>query len=114
MLCDVHTHSIYSFDGNETIDDMCAMAIERGLGVLAITDHAEAMEGVAYDDTERERIEKQYADVISARDKFGSKLQILFGCELGQPHLNAEYAKSVLNDFEFDFVLGEKFVLRKC
>ena len=106
MLCDIHTHSKYSFDGVETIEDMCLAAISAGVSVLAVTDHSEAMENVLYTEEERARIHGAMVDVAAAREKFAGKLDVLFGCELGQPHLNPEYAKCVLNDFKFDFVLG--------
>lgn len=106
MFCDTHTHSIHSFDGSEQIADMCRAAIAKGLSVLTITDHAEAMEGVPYSAFERERIAKQKADIDAARAEFGDRLTILFGCELGQPHLNPAYAKEILAEYTFDFVIG--------
>lgn len=112
MLFDIHTHSRHSFDGIEQIEDMCAVAIERGLSHLAITDHAEAMENVPYDNVERARITSQMEDVAAAREKYGDKLDILFGCELGQPHLNPEYARAILDEFTFDFVLGSLHFFR--
>lgn len=113
MICDVHTHSKYSFDGVETIEDMCLSAIERGVSVLAVTDHSEAMENVPYTERDKERIAGAKAEVEAARIKFAGKIDILFGCELGQPHLNPEYAQCVLNDFEFDFVLGSLHFFKK-
>lgn len=112
MLCDTHTHSIHSFDGSEHIADMCRAAIARGLSVLAITDHAEAMEGVAYSDFERARIQAQRAEIEAARAQFGAQLDILFGCELGQAHLNPVYAEAILREFSFDFTIGSLHFFR--
>lgn len=112
MLCDTHTHSIHSFDGSEEIMDMCRTAVEKGLSVLTITDHAEAMEGVPYGEFERGRIAKQKADIDAARAVFGDRLTILFGCELGQPHLNPDYAKAILREYSFDFTLGSLHFFR--
>lgn len=106
MLCDTHTHSKYSFDGSETIEDMCLAAISQGVSVLTVTDHSEAMENVPYTEAERSRILGAKAEIEVARKKFAGKLDLLFGCELGQPHLNPDYAKAILNEFEFDYVLG--------
>ena len=106
MLCDTHTHSKYSFDGAESIEDMCLAAIEKGVSVLTITDHSEAMEQVPYNDIERARILGAKEEVEAARIKFAGKIDLLFGCELGQPHMNPEYAKKVLEEFEFDYILG--------
>ena len=106
MLCDTHTHSKYSFDGCETIEDMCLSAIEQGVSVLAVTDHSEAMEGVPYNENERARILGAKAEIEAARAKFAGRIELLFGCELGQPHLNPDYAKCILQEFEFDYILG--------
>ena len=106
MFCDTHTHSVHSFDGSESIEDMCRSAIQKGLSVLVITDHAEAMEGVPYGAFERERIAKQKADIDAAKEQFHGQLDVLFGCELGQPHLNPSYADKILEEYSFDFVLG--------
>lgn len=106
MLCDTHTHSKYSFDGVETIEDMCLAAIAQGVSVLTVTDHSEAMEKVPYTAEERARIMGAKEAVEAAREKFSGKLELLFGCELGQPHLNPEYAKSILDEFKFDYILG--------
>ncbi len=106
MLCDIHTHSKYSFDGVETVEDMCLAAIEKGVSVLAVTDHSEAMENVPYTEKEYARINGAFEEIKEAREKFAGKIDLLFGCELGQPHLNPEYGDSVLRDFKFDYVLG--------
>jgi len=106
MICDTHTHSKYSFDGVETVEDMCFAAISQGVSVLAVTDHSEAMEGIPYTEKERVRILGAKAEVEAARIKFAGKLDVLFGCELGQPHMNPEYAKCILEEFKFDYILG--------
>jgi hypothetical protein len=38
LACDFHSHTVHS-DGGLTIDELAAHAVERGLDVLAITDH---------------------------------------------------------------------------
>ena len=47
-LADYHTHSEYSFDGKETIRDMCQAAMNRGISELAITDHMDIFTGKWY------------------------------------------------------------------
>ncbi|MEG2377862.1 MAG: histidinol-phosphatase HisJ family protein [Clostridia bacterium] len=113
MICDTHTHSIHSFDGSESVRDMCIAAIKRGVCVLAVTDHAEAMEGVPYIPFERKRVAKAWDDIDAARREFGDKLDILFGCELGQPHLNPEYARAICSEFSFDYIIGSLHFFRK-
>lgn len=112
VICDTHTHSVHSFDGSEQVRDMCITAIEKGISVLTITDHAEAMEGVAYAQFERDRITKHQHDVMLAREEFGDRLNVLFGCEMGQPHLNPAYTQHILKEFDFDYVLGSLHFFR--
>lgn len=40
-IVDVHTHSIHSFDGNDSVEALCLAAIEMGAKVLAVTDHCD-------------------------------------------------------------------------
>jgi predicted metal-dependent phosphoesterase TrpH len=39
MKADLHIHSHYSLDGHSTPQEIVAMAVERGLGCVAVTDH---------------------------------------------------------------------------
>ena len=43
-ICDIHTHSSNSFDAENTVEEMCKSAVDKGLFALAITDHCEAPE----------------------------------------------------------------------
>ena len=37
-ICDIHTHSSNSFDAENTVEEMCKSAVDKGLFALAITD----------------------------------------------------------------------------
>ena len=41
MKADCHTHSIFSSDGELSIEKMTAIALEKGLSYLAVTDHVD-------------------------------------------------------------------------
>lgn len=41
MKADCHTHSIFSSDGELSIEKMTATALEKGLSYLAVTDHVD-------------------------------------------------------------------------
>ena len=51
-------------------------------------------------------VEKVLADIESAQKKFEGQLIIRKGIELGQPMVNPELAKSILEKHEFDYVIG--------
>lgn len=106
MICDTHTHSMYSFDGYDSVDAMCRQAIANGVNVLAITDHAEALTDVPLNLKERERCALSLKAIDDAVKTHSSSLTLLRGCELGQPHMNPQYANEILESFDFDYVIG--------
>ena len=39
IVADMHVHSTHSFDGKNSIEEMCAAAIEQGISQLCFTEH---------------------------------------------------------------------------
>lgn len=105
MICDTHTHSMYSFDGVETVAEMCETAISRGVKVLAITDHTEILTAKMPDDAERRRLRDHAAAVKEAKAHYAGKLKLLYACELGQPQFNPDWAREMAA-YPFDMVIG--------
>lgn len=105
MLIDLHMHSNYSFDAErDTIDQIVAASIARGLAVIALTDHYEFFRrklerGEQYDIAAMQR------DTAAAREKYGDQIAILNGIELGQLHANPA-SRELLDTFAFDTVIG--------
>ena len=92
---DLHVHSSLSGDADDTLEDMVAVAAQRGLSYVAITDHGEdlAINGATREEMleERERIrelQNDYPDLV-----------LLHGCEL-----NIGPDGSL--DYDLDFLLG--------
>lgn len=102
MFFDTHTHSTNS-DGKDTVEDMCLSAIENGIDGLTITDHANIHK--YHNDNTYGRILKSIADVSEAKDKYGNKLKILTGVELGEYAMAPQCAKELLSLDCFDAVL---------
>ncbi|MBE6916049.1 MAG: histidinol-phosphatase HisJ family protein [Ruminococcaceae bacterium] len=105
MLCDTHTHSIHSPDGANTVAELCEAAVRAGVGVLAITDHANIFENRASDAELMSRFLAQKEAILAAREQYRGKLKLLCGCELGEPQLNPAWAEEVL-EFPFDMIIG--------
>ena len=40
-IADMHTHSIHSFDGNDSCLALCESAVRKGARAIAITDHCD-------------------------------------------------------------------------
>lgn len=73
FVLDTHTHSIASGHAYNTINEMIRSAADKGLKLLALTEHAPMMPGSCKD------IYFQNFDVLS-REKYG--IRVLFGAEL--------------------------------
>lgn len=73
LVLDTHTHTIASGHAYNTINEMVRAAADKGLQMLAITEHAPGMPGSCHE---------FYFHNLRAlhREKYGVKL--LFGCEL--------------------------------
>lgn len=97
-LFDTHTHSINSFDGNDSVIDMCNGAINNNCIGIAITDHVD-IDGNDFD------TKKQYEDVIEIKDSFDN-LTVLSGIELGQGVFRKKESELLQNTYDYDFVLG--------
>jgi histidinol-phosphatase (PHP family) len=64
---------------------MVERAIELGLTEIAITDHVD--HNPADDGAGMYNPDKAYQAALSARDRFGDRIAIRYGAELGEPHL---------------------------
>ena len=84
MRADMHTHSLFSFDGRpeSTVPALCEAAIAKGLTHLAITDHCDIdgeLEGI-YAVLDKDAV---YRAVCEAKKVYADRLTLLFGIELG-------------------------------
>ena len=102
-IADMHTHSIFSFDGNDSCDELCSSAAEKGIEFLAITDHCD-IDGADMD--EDKLCSSQLQAVTEARDKYAGKLSVLRGLEIGQGIYRRERTEKIFNNYDYDFILG--------
>ena len=78
LVGDFHVHTSVSGDGRSSLEEVVAAAKARGLGVLAITDHAEGtLSGVS-----REALLEQRAEIRAMQAELGDSLRLLHGVEL--------------------------------
>ena len=113
ILCDLHTHTKYSFDGSPeaTPEALCRRALEAGLSHIAITDHCDVngeVEGIytPYD------ADTAWEAMVAAKEKYKGKLNLILGIELGNPHQYPDYARKVLARHPYEFVIGSLHNLR--
>lgn len=107
MRCDLHIHSEFSHDSCASLEDICAAALQNGVGILSVTDHCEIPEvpdniGSYYLPREEARIR-----AIRAAQAAHPELTLLYGIELGNPWDVPERTEAFLRQRQdLDFVIG--------
>lgn len=102
-IVDIHTHSIHSFDGNDSCMALCESALQKGATVLAITDHCD-IDGA--DMNVDELCTNQIADLNECINTLGDRITILKGIEIGQGIYRKKETEYLLNTYDYDFALG--------
>lgn len=110
ILSDTHLHSDNSFDAENTVLRMCQSALERGISIVAITDHMEAPEiklgaRSVFGDMVKQ-ISKSVEEASIANELMGDKLRVLSGMELGEPMHEPKLTKKAMAIGDFDFILA--------
>jgi len=108
-LVDYHTHSHNSFDGYLPVDVIAQLAITRGIKELCITDHYECSD---LHTPMEPTFKKSRFEILEAREKYGDKIKLLYGIELGQMHFEPELCKEFISKNDFDFIIGSMHNLR--
>lgn len=104
MLADYHLHSSYSFDGKQTLEELCEAALRQGLDEIAVTEHMDLFRGKPY--RYILNCEESFRELEKVRKRYQGVLTIRRGIELGQPMRNPEEAEAFLRDWPLDFVIG--------
>lgn len=109
VLTDYHLHSDFSFDGNQTLSQLCEAAFQRGMQEIAVTEHMDLYYGMPYG----QGLAPFSFNAVAAfkaleqmRCCYTGKMEICRGIELGQPMRNPEEAARFLRDWPLDFVIG--------
>ena len=102
---DTHLHTIHSPDANAMLDAYCALALERGIPELAVTDHVDfdptmpAYGFVSFEDRERA--------VRGAAERWADRgLAIRFGVEVTYERAYEDDIRGWLQRHPHDFVIG--------
>lgn len=113
FLCDYHTHTHFSFDGDPaaTHDAMCRRALEIGLDHIAFTDHCDVngeVEGyyAPYD------ADQAFTAMMEVKEKYKGRLNVVCGIELGNATQYPAEARAALDAHPYEFVIGSLHNLR--
>ena len=109
-MFDCHVHSNFSGDSDMDAETACFSAIEHSLSGIAFVDHLDYdFPGEEFDDI----IDfEEYLKLLDClRAKYGSRLEIIKGIEVGiQPHV-IEQSASFVRSHDFDYVLGSVHIV---
>jgi histidinol-phosphatase (PHP family) len=107
---DAHLHTDLSPDSDVPIDAYCALAVDRGLAELAITDHIDFSPGspaFGYADfTARKR------QVGEAAERWAGRVAIRLGLEVTYERDREEEIRGHLRHHRYDYVIGSVHVNR--
>lgn len=108
-LLDLHTHTDNSPDAEHSGMILCEYAVRKGLRGIAFTDHCEVD---AFYTEHYDRILRQsFFEMHKAKAVFTGKLVVCIGVELGQPSVDFELSKKILDAHPFDVVLASLHAL---
>jgi len=110
VWADMHTHTKYSHDSRCEVTDLCRQEIQKGMNMVAITDHCD----IQY----KENIDlmanagRSYEAAKEADHRFGTELKVLTGIELGEGIWFPEECERIANAFDFDVRIGAVHAVR--
>lgn len=106
-LADYHLHSNCSPDGKLTMAQVAEEAVRRGLDEICFTDHLDTIYWVTNaprTDFDWEKAQSQFRE---AQERFGDRLVMKLGVELGEANLSFERAEILLKNAPvLDFCIG--------
>ncbi len=103
-MFDLHIHCNCSHDSRESIDTICRLAIEKGLGGIALSDHAD-MGPCCLPDT-YEHFARRAEEICRAQSTYGDRLRVWTGIEMAEYLYDIPLAERLLALTEYDMILG--------
>jgi len=116
IFADCHVHSTMSADAKDSYEDETESAIQKGLGIICFTEHADdCCTGLAAARrsylADRHTINDHFA---AAKGLYGNRIQMYHGIELGNILHSPEKAQQVSALPELDFIIGSLHAMRGC
>ena len=108
ILSDFHTHSTFSTDGTQALEEMAKTAVKYGLKTVCFTEHNDFdyPDGEFLLDTAAYRNE-----LFRVREELSGEIEILFGVELGLMKHLGERLRKYVGEWDFDFVRGSTHLI---
>lgn len=113
ILADCHLHSHHSGDSQTSMEEMVLKGMELGLQTICFTEHND----FAYPATAQEpeglfelNADSYLYDLLVLREKYGSRIRILFGLELGLQTCVLDRNARFANAQDYDFIIGSSHI----
>ncbi|MCS7105733.1 MAG: histidinol-phosphatase [Candidatus Aenigmarchaeota archaeon] len=104
-MIDYHLHTDYTKDAEGKVEDYCRVAKEKNLKEIAFTNHFNIIKlNSPGESILPEQISQYFQEIEKARKEFG--LKIKFGLEVDYWKSEHKKIERILNEHEFDFLLG--------
>lgn len=103
---DYHHHSTFSFDGIDSLENICETAINNNLNEICFTEHFDVDPlDVSYGVLD---YNKYHNCIEKCREKYKYQLIIKRGLEIGEPHLSSyiQNLNAALKSMDLDFIIG--------
>ena len=102
IFFDYHTHSNYSFDSTEDLENNCKAAIEKNVSELAFTEHYDCN----YENNILPDLESYNNSFLLMKEKYKDRLKIKLGIEIGQAYEAPEKFRFCISALKYDVVLA--------
>ena len=100
MYCDHHVHSHFSSDSHSTIHDICLEAIRKGMKMVCITDHMDAVNHQLMNDLRV--VECFFKEFEAEQHAFSGQICLVAGFEFSEPNKNVRLYERML-EFPFKY-----------
>lgn len=103
-LSDYHLHSKYSFDGNQTIEQIILKAISKEINEICLTEH------ISFDPKDKSynffNFKDYKKELQKLSKKYDGKIKIKKGLEIGEYHLYQKDFDKYFKEHNLDFIIG--------
>lgn len=104
IFYDSHVHSCHSPDSQQPFQEICQLALEKGLRGISITDHADMWFLEEFHTFEE--LKGSIADAKAANAYYGNRLKVFCGVELAEFQDDPQSGEKILNLTDYDVVLS--------
>ncbi|NWG14753.1 MAG: histidinol-phosphatase HisJ family protein [Acidobacteria bacterium] len=101
---DYHIHTRFSADSSASMEEMCEVAVARGIPEIGFAEHYD----LHPDENQRDwlDLDRWAGELEACRARYAGRLTIRAGIEAGEPHLFADAVRDISTRYPFDYILG--------